>query len=68
MTSINSNPFDENSGSASIAKPRALLLLLMAAVLFAVILAKLEMGGLGILFGLILKIHKIVTLRPALRK
>jgi hypothetical protein len=54
MTSINSNPFDENSGSASIAKPRALLLLLMVAVLFAVILAKLEMVGLGILFGLIL--------------
>jgi hypothetical protein len=54
MTSINSNPFDENSGSASIAKPRALLLLLIAAVLFAIILAKLEMVGLGILFGLIL--------------
>jgi hypothetical protein len=54
MTSINSNPFDENSGSASIAKPRALLLLLIAAVLFAIILAKLEIVGLGILFALIL--------------
>ncbi len=54
MTSINSNPFDENSGSASITKPRTLLLLLVAAVLFAVILAKLEIVGLGILFALIL--------------
>lgn len=53
MTSINSNPFDENSGSASITKPRALLLLLITAVLFAVILAKLEIAGLGILFALI---------------
>jgi hypothetical protein len=53
MTSINSNPFDENSGSASITKPRTLLLLLLAAGLFAVILAKLEIVGLGILFAII---------------
>lgn len=53
MIGINSNPFDENSGSASITKPRSLLLLLVAAVLFAVILAKLEIVGLGILFALI---------------
>lgn len=50
---INTNPFDENSGSASITKPRTLLLLLIVAVLFAVILAKLEIAGLGLLFGLI---------------
>lgn len=54
MTSINSNPFDKNSGSASITKPRTLLLLLIATVLLAVILAKLEIVGLGILFALIL--------------
>lgn len=54
MISFNSNPFDENSGSAGITKPRTLLLLLIAAVLFAVILAKLEIVGLGILFALIL--------------
>jgi len=54
MTSINSNPFDENSGSATITKPRALILLIMAAVLFAIILAKLEIAGLGILIALIL--------------
>jgi hypothetical protein len=53
MTSINSNPFDENSGSASITKPKSLILLLIAAVLFAVILAKLEIVGLGILFAII---------------
>lgn len=53
MIRINTNPFDENSGSASITKPKALLLLLVAAVLFAVILAKLEIAGLGILFALI---------------
>jgi hypothetical protein len=54
MISFNSNPFDENSGSAGITKPRTLLLLLIAAVVFAVILAKLEIVGLGILFALIL--------------
>ncbi|MBF2707576.1 O-antigen ligase family protein [Flavobacterium soyangense] len=54
MISFNSNPFDKNSGSASITKPRTLLLLLIAAVLFAVIIAKLEIVGLGILFALIL--------------
>jgi len=52
MTSINSNPFDENSGS-SITKPRTLLLLLIAIGVFAVILAKLEIVGLGILFAII---------------
>ena len=53
MISFNSNPFEENSGSASITKPRTLLLLFAATVLCAVILAKLEMAGVGILLALI---------------
>jgi len=53
MTSSNINPFDENSGSVGITKPKTLLLLLIAAVLFAVILAKLKVVGLAILFVII---------------
>jgi hypothetical protein len=53
MTSINSNPFDKNSGSASITKPWALLLLFLAVGLIAIILAKLEIVGIGILLALI---------------
>lgn len=47
------NPFEENSGSASIAKPRAIILLLVAVSLIAAILAKMEIVGLGLLFALI---------------
>lgn len=53
MTGINTNPFDENSGSGAITKPKALLLLFTATVFIAIILAKLQMTGLGILFALI---------------
>ncbi len=54
ISNNNINPFDENSGSASITKPWSLILLLIAVGLLAVILAKLEIVGLGILFSLIL--------------
>jgi len=47
------NPFEENYGSASIAKPRAIIVLLLALSLIAAILAKMEIVGLGILFALI---------------
>lgn len=53
MPNINSNPFDENSGSAGITKPRNLILLVFTAVVFAVLLAKLEITGLGLLFALL---------------
>lgn len=54
MTSYHKiNPFNENSGSSSITKPWALILLLITGGLFAVILAKLEIVGLGLLFALI---------------
>jgi len=54
MTSDNNiSPFDKNSGSANIAKPRALILVLIAVGLFAVILAKLEIVGAGILLVVI---------------
>lgn len=53
MTNNNTNLFDENSGSASITKPGNLLLLLVAVVVFAVLLAKLEIAGLGILLAII---------------
>jgi len=49
----NINPFDENSGSASIINPWALIALFITAVLFAVIIAKLGIVGLGILIALI---------------
>lgn len=49
----NNNPFDKHSGSANIAKPRALILLLLAIGLVAVILAKLEVVGIGLLLVLI---------------
>lgn len=53
MISINTNPFDENSGSAGIAKPKALLYLSMAGIFFAVLLGKFGMAGIGISFALI---------------
>lgn len=53
MNGINTNPFDENSGSGAITKPKALLLLFTATVFSAIILAKLQMTGVGILFALI---------------
>jgi hypothetical protein len=47
------NPFEENYGSASIAKPRAIIVLLLALSLIAAILAKMEIVGLGLLFVLL---------------
>lgn len=48
----NKNPFDKNSGSASIANPKAILLLLVSTSFVAVILAKLEIVGVGLLLAL----------------
>ncbi|PQJ76948.1 O-antigen ligase family protein [Polaribacter glomeratus] len=53
MTTNNTNPFDKISGSAGLAKPKGLLLLLGGILLVALILAKLQVAGVGILFALI---------------
>jgi hypothetical protein len=49
----NINPFDKITGSAGLANPRAILLLLVSILLMALILAKLEIVGVGLLFALI---------------
>jgi hypothetical protein len=48
----NSSPFDVTSGSAIMAKPRALILLLFGLVIMSIILAKLEIVGLALLLFL----------------
>jgi hypothetical protein len=53
MHSNDINPFDQHSGSAAITAPRALMLLFVAVGFIAVILAKLEIVGVGILFALL---------------
>lgn len=53
MTTNNTNPFDKVSGSAGLVNLKGLLLLLGGIVFIAVILAKLEIVGVGILFVLI---------------
>jgi hypothetical protein len=41
----NSSPFDVTSGSARIAKPKAMILLLFGLVTMSIVLAKLEIVG-----------------------
>ncbi|MDN3642967.1 O-antigen ligase family protein [Lutimonas halocynthiae] len=48
----NINPFEKHSGSANIANLRAIVLLLIMVGLFAVLLAKLEIIGVGLLFAI----------------
>lgn len=52
-TNTNINPFDKISGSASLAKPKAILLLISVVVLVGVILSKLEIIGVGLFLALI---------------
>ncbi|MFT5250982.1 MAG: hypothetical protein ACI93P_002725 [bacterium] len=49
----NSSPFDIMSGSATIAKPKAMILLLFGLVITSIVLAKLEIVGLALLIFLI---------------
>lgn len=46
------NPFDKLSGSASLANPKRVLLLFLCVIIVALILAKLEIVGVGVLFVL----------------
>jgi len=48
----NINPFEKHSGSGNIANLRAIILLFIMVGLFAVILAKLEIIGVGLLFAI----------------
>jgi hypothetical protein len=50
---INNNQFENYSGSSNIAKPGFIILLLVLISLFAVIIAKLGIIGVGALFGLL---------------
>lgn len=52
-TNNHTNPFDKESGSAILANPKGLLLLFGVIVFIAIILAKLELVGVGILVALI---------------
>jgi hypothetical protein len=52
-TNFNNNRLENYTGSSSIAKPGFIILLLGMVILFAVIIAKLEIIGVGILFGLL---------------
>ena len=49
MTIKNINPFEKHSGAAAIASPRGLILLVVMVSFFAVLLAKLEIIGVGLL-------------------
>ncbi|MGF2414522.1 O-antigen ligase family protein [Ferruginibacter sp.] len=48
----NINPFENYSGSSSLAKPRNIVLLLITVAVFAVIAAKMQLMGIGLLIGL----------------
>ena len=48
----NINPFEKHSGSSNLASLKAIVLLLVTVSLFAVILAKLELTGVGLLFAI----------------
>ena len=50
--SNNINPFDKIPGSASLANPKGIVLLFAVVALFALILSKLEIVGVGLLFAL----------------
>lgn len=49
----NINPFENYSGSARLAKPGAVLLLLLAAIAFSVMAAKMQLLGIGAIVGLL---------------
>jgi hypothetical protein len=52
-SNYNNNRFENYTGSSSIAKPVFILLLVVMVILFAVIIAKLEIIGVGVIFGLL---------------
>lgn len=50
---FNTNRFENYTGSSSIAKPAFIILLLGIVIIFAVIIAKLEIIGVAVIFGLL---------------
>ncbi len=48
----NINPFEDKTGSASIAKPKGIVLLFIGVALFAIIIAKMKIAGAGLLVAL----------------
>ncbi|MFD1293691.1 O-antigen ligase family protein [Lutibacter holmesii] len=52
MIKSNSNPFNNHSGSGNLANPRAIILLFVVVGLFAIILAKMQVVGVGLLLAL----------------
>jgi hypothetical protein len=53
ISNNNIHPFDSYPASASLVKPRNILLLIAGTVMFGLVAAKLELLGVGMLFGLI---------------
>ncbi|WP_339660590.1 O-antigen ligase family protein [uncultured Polaribacter sp.] len=53
MNSNNTNPFDKMSGSANLVNPKGILFLFVGFVFVGLILAKLQVAGVGLLFALI---------------
>jgi hypothetical protein len=51
MNNNNINPFDKLSGAAILANPRVILLVLSAVSIIALILAKMEIAGVGLFLG-----------------
>ncbi|MDP5106341.1 MAG: O-antigen ligase family protein [Polaribacter sp.] len=53
MNSNNTNPFDKMSGSANLVNPKGILFLFVGFLFVGLILAKLQVAGVGLLFALI---------------
>jgi O-Antigen ligase len=53
ITESTIHPFENYSGSSGLAKPRNILLLLLAISLFGIIAAKMELIGIGMLFSML---------------
>tara|TARA_R110002167_G_scaffold64434_4_gene182145 strand:+ start:17546 stop:19021 length:1476 start_codon:yes stop_codon:yes gene_type:complete len=53
LNSNNTNPFDKMSGSANLVNPKGILFLFVGFVFVGLILAKLQVAGVGLLFALI---------------
>jgi len=62
ISNNNIHPFDNYTASASLVRPRNVLLLIAATVLCGLVAAKLELMGIGVLFGLIIAIVYLYVL------
>ncbi len=61
-TNNNLNPFSKASGSASLSSPKGLVLLLVMAVIIALLIAKLQTVGIGLLIALLFLVFYLYKL------